>query len=206
MEVDKKHKSAWEKWNQLGGPKYPHEKIIQYTFRNFPQEQRALTKVLDAGCGNGVNALFLGIEGFEVEGVDIAEMAICRTRSAFETLNLKGVFYETSISELPQEDNSIDYLISVGAIDCVNEEVAIAAFQEFYRVLKPGGKMVLVFMEEGDFRENLDTEVYLRASNETFVKKHLVQFNWTTLHIDRYQTSYKQQTEWQKDFLITAEK
>src|SRR2546426_7636787 len=58
------HTDIWNTWNASGGPKYPHEKVIQYCFRNFPPEQRSSVRALDVGCGGGVHTAFLAAEGF----------------------------------------------------------------------------------------------------------------------------------------------
>ena len=65
------HREIWEKWNLSGGPKYPHEKVIQFCFRRYPRREDRELKALDLGCGGGVHSLFLAAEGFSVTGVDV---------------------------------------------------------------------------------------------------------------------------------------
>ncbi len=52
----------WNEWNNSGGPKYPHEKVIQFVFRNYPlpisENEGRRIDVLDLGCGNGVHTHF----------------------------------------------------------------------------------------------------------------------------------------------------
>ena len=43
---------------------------------------RPPARVLEAGCGDGLNAIFLAQKGYRVTGVDIAEQAVARAREA----------------------------------------------------------------------------------------------------------------------------
>ena len=97
--------SKWENWNISGGPKYPHEKVVQFTFRNFPSDSRKNTKVLDLGCGSGVHAIFFAMEGFEVYGTDISEVGIKNTISKIKENGLSGQFDVQSIDNIAYPDN-----------------------------------------------------------------------------------------------------
>ena len=63
-----KLKNAWQEWHIRGFcPRYPHEKVIQFSLRNFQnKELRQDTKVLDVGCGAGADIVFFAQEGFDV--------------------------------------------------------------------------------------------------------------------------------------------
>jgi hypothetical protein len=48
----------WDDWNATGGPKYPKQKTVQFSFRRFPaRDQRMGKRALDLGCGSGVQAI-----------------------------------------------------------------------------------------------------------------------------------------------------
>jgi len=77
--MKKRSSSSWDKWNKIPGSKYPHEKVVQFCFRNFPLEKRSKTKVLDLGCGRGVHTEFLALEGFQVSACDFSVTAVACT-------------------------------------------------------------------------------------------------------------------------------
>lgn len=102
-------------------------------------------KVLDLGSGAGVDvfraAKVVGKNGF-VTGVDMTPEMIKQARINAEL----GEFLNTEfklgeIENLPIRDNSQDVVISNCVINLVpNKE---SAFQEIYRVLKPGGNFCI---------------------------------------------------------------
>jgi 2-polyprenyl-3-methyl-5-hydroxy-6-metoxy-1,4-benzoquinol methylase len=83
-------RSMWNHWNESGGPKYPHEKVVQFCFRNYPPEIRKGIRALDLGCGSGVHTIFLVEEGFDVTGINLSEIAIKNTRKKLNLLGLKA--------------------------------------------------------------------------------------------------------------------
>ena len=96
----------------------------------------AAARVLDAGCGTGANLSFLRRYG-KVAGIDLSREAVrfCRKRG-YKNVHLG------SINELPFADNSFDLLTNFDVLGSlgVNEKQALA---EFYRVLKPGGYLLV---------------------------------------------------------------
>ena len=62
---------------------YPSEQLIQFIAVHFgalPHADRAQTKVLEVGCGNGRNLWMLAKEGFAVYGVDASAAALAVAR------------------------------------------------------------------------------------------------------------------------------
>ncbi|OFW60403.1 MAG: hypothetical protein A2Y75_01825 [Candidatus Solincola sediminis] len=87
--------------------------------------------ILDAGCGTGGNFGFLASYG-QVRGCDYSEEAIrfCNLRGGYEV-------QVASIYELPYEDKSFDLVTSLDVIEHLRFD--LPAFEEIWRVLKPGG-------------------------------------------------------------------
>ena len=99
--------------------------------------------VLDVGCGAGadacVAALHVGNTG-KVIGVDCTPAMISKAREIAMQSALDNIeFYEADIINLPIPDNSVDVVISNGAINLSEDKDKV--FQELYRVLKPGGRL-----------------------------------------------------------------
>lgn len=104
--------------------------------------------VLDVGCGAGadacVAALHVGNTG-KVIGVDCTPAMIVKARKNAQHAALDNVeFHDADIANLPIADNSVDVIISNGAINLSENKDRV--FQELYRVLKSGGRLQIADM------------------------------------------------------------
>lgn len=98
---------------------------------------RTNNTILDAGCGTGGALLFLQKFG-KPTGIDISPLALtyCRKRG------LKNI-KRSSIEKLPFSDKKFD-LVTCFDVLCQQEvKNDTRALHEFYRVLKPGGILLL---------------------------------------------------------------
>jgi ubiquinone/menaquinone biosynthesis C-methylase UbiE len=99
--------------------------------------------LLDVGCGDGLIA-FRALERSPTSRVifsDVSQTLLNHTRSVAEKLTVadRCEFLAASAEELPIQSSSVD----VVTVCCVLIHVAAkqSAFNEFFRVLKPGGRM-----------------------------------------------------------------
>jgi demethylmenaquinone methyltransferase/2-methoxy-6-polyprenyl-1,4-benzoquinol methylase/phosphoethanolamine N-methyltransferase len=107
-------------------------------------------KVLDVGCGTGSLALVArknsGV-GVEISGVDAAVEMIERARQKADRAGL-DVKFETGVVEaLDFKDDSFDLLFNSLVVHHLPADLKKKAFAEMLRVLKPGGRLVLVEFE-----------------------------------------------------------
>jgi SAM-dependent methyltransferase len=93
-------------------------------------------RVLDAGCGPGMQAAALAEQGADVTGIDLSEelLAIARTRSA-------ATFLRHDLTRpLPFADGAFDLVLSSLVMHYLEDWVP--TLSEFHRVLGPGGRFV----------------------------------------------------------------
>lgn len=101
--------------------------------------------VLDLGSGAGLDCLLaaqrVGPQG-RVIGVDMTPEMVERARENARRAGVANVEFRLGeIEELPVEDNSVDIVISNCVINLSPDKARV--FGEAYRVLKPGGKLVV---------------------------------------------------------------
>jgi sarcosine/dimethylglycine N-methyltransferase len=100
--------------------------------------------VLDVGCGYGATAIFLAKEyGCHVTGMNISEKELELGRSRAQEAGLAGriAFDYGDFHDLPYDEASFDIVWSQEAFLHGVDKPRI--LQECYRVLKPGGQLVL---------------------------------------------------------------
>lgn len=99
-------------------------------------------RVLDAPCGEGYGSNYLSQFANEVVGIDISKEAVEHAQKEYSKGNLKfSVSEMNSLSEF--EDNSFDAVVSFEGIEHVDRSTQLTALQEFKRVLKKGGKLII---------------------------------------------------------------
>lgn len=102
------------------------------------------TTILNIGCGRGGTDCFL-VEKYNVNaiGLDIStrQLEEAKVQAHEKGLDTKIKYIQGSMTDLPVADASVDYVwIQESLFHCHKKEAAI---KEFYRVLKPGGIVIL---------------------------------------------------------------
>ena len=97
-------------------------------------------RVLEVGCGAGVDLARFARGGALVTGVDLAESAIALARANFEQQGLEGDFRVADGERLPFADDAFDLVYAHGVVQYTSNPGRLVA--ECRRVLKPGGEAV----------------------------------------------------------------
>ncbi len=110
-------------------------------------------KILDLGCGNGRNSIWLTKKGFETYGVDISESAIKYAKE-----NVKGAkFFVAYAQNLPFKNNFFDFVIDAGTIHVNPPSERKTIIKEIFRVLKPQGWFFTrLFIESSKHPKEID--------------------------------------------------
>lgn len=116
---------------------------LEFSYKLHEYKNFGGKKVLDIGCGNGYVLSKYAKEGAEVYGIDITETSIDLCNKRFEYLSLNGNFQVANAEELPFSNNSFDCVCSMGVLHHVPDTEK--AVNEIHRVLKPGGRIILMF-------------------------------------------------------------
>jgi len=104
--------------------------------------------ILDAGAGTGNLSLDIRRRGGRVVALDSSREAleICLTKDR----SIQVICHDLR-SKLPFSDNYFDKIVSVNTIFLIKPELREDVIEEFYRVLKKNGKIILVNLKK-DFR------------------------------------------------------
>jgi len=116
--------------------------------------------VLEIGTGNGADGVMFAANGARYTGVDLTEAALEATRKHFELLGLPGVFHKENAEQLSFADDSFDIVYSHGVLHHTPDPQA--AIDEVYRVLKPGGRAVIMLYHRHSFNYYTRIMTYMR--------------------------------------------
>jgi SAM-dependent methyltransferase len=97
-------------------------------------------RVLEVGCGAGVDLARFAKGGADVVGVDLASSAIDLARANFEQQGLTGEFHVANGETLPFADDAFDFVFAHGVVQYTADPQRLV--DECRRVLKPCGEAV----------------------------------------------------------------
>ncbi len=103
--------------------------------------------VLEIGVGNGSHAALLARHSRSFTGIDLTDYASRSTRERFEVFGLSGLIQRADAEHLPFPDASFDVVWSWGVIHHSANTRKIVG--EIYRVLRPGGRAVIMVYHRG---------------------------------------------------------
>ncbi len=103
---------------------------------------RSALDALDAGCGTGFLSFELAARGHRVTGVDFAPAMLAEARRKAAERSVSIRFEEADAEQLPFMPGSFDLAISRHLLWTLPHPEA--AIDEWIRVLRPGGRLVVV--------------------------------------------------------------
>ena len=131
--------------------------------------------MLELGCGTGQWTEYFIKKGFKLTGIDISDEMLKFAHSK----SLNADFLKADSSQIPFDDNSFSAVSSITMLEFVEDQNKV--LQEAYRVLKPGGWLILGCLnansELGKNKENDEVfkDAHFLSSDE--LKHKLRNFN-----------------------------
>jgi len=132
----------WNKRAVEGNEKLPdrlqHKLELNSIIASVPKS----SIILDAGCGSGYSSRSLNEKGFSVYGIDFAEDLIKKAQKESDS---EISFQVADILNLPFSDSKFDVVLTQRVIQNLgNLENQFTAINEIFRVLKRGGKFLML--------------------------------------------------------------
>lgn len=126
-------------------------------------------RVLDVGCGSGVLLARMKSLGWDAEGVEIDPGGVAAARA-------RGVrVHAGQLADAKFPDNHFDAVHSAHVIEHLYDPVALLG--ECFRILKPGGKLVIITPNTGSWGHQKFGSAWLNLDPP----RHLILFNAQTL-------------------------
>ncbi|GLB24095.1 methyltransferase [Lacrimispora xylanolytica] len=129
------------------------------TVEYFNKVLKTGSKILDACAGTGIYSFYLAEQGHKVTSCDLVPHNVERMNKHEKSTLLQGIQVANVLDLSTFGDESFDVVLCMGALYHLGEEERLITVQECKRLLKPGGVIVLsyinrfaqffVYLEEG---------------------------------------------------------
>ena len=189
----------WE--HRLPGLKHSQEEIGSKAFFDDIQKQRYTDafkykylqkvagfdehrneSVLEVGVGLGTDLVQFAKNGSNVYGIDLASNAIRMTSLRFQQLGLERSLHQASFTNIPFVDNCFDVVYSFGVLH--HSEGTQQGIDEIHRVLKPGGRSIIMLYHKGFayyirmlLRYGVFKGEFLRHNAQSILNRHSEEFS-----------------------------
>ena len=118
-------------------------------------------KVLEIGCGLGTDGAQFARAGADYTGIDLTDAAVELARKRFELFQLPGTFRVADAEGLDFPDNSFDVVYSHGVLHHTPDTAG--AIKEVHRVLKPGGRAVVMLYHRDSYNYRVNISLLRRG-------------------------------------------
>lgn len=140
--MDEISKLVEQGYNRIAEDYYTHRNLSK--FDNELEEFAYLlpdnAHILDVGCGAGIpTSKFLTEKGIKVTGIDLSDTMLNLARKNVPNAD----FIKMDMNELEFSENTFDGIISVYALFHVPKENHFDIFEQFFKILKPGGILMI---------------------------------------------------------------
>jgi len=138
----------------------PDENLVSYFEKGIIKPK----KVLELGCGNGRNAVFLAKQGCQVDAVDMSKEAISWGEEMAKTENVIVNFIHSSIFKLNIEDQAYDFVYDAGCFHHIPPHRRFTYKGLIEKALKPKKHFALSCFNSKMGNGYTDWEVYEKRS------------------------------------------
>lgn len=118
-------------------------------------------RVLEVGCGLGTDGAQFAKAGAVYTGVDLTEAAVDLARRRFDLFTLPGSFRVADAEKLDFPNDSFDLVYSHGVLHHTPDTAA--AIREIHRVLRPGGRAVVMLYHRDSYNYCVNISMLRRA-------------------------------------------
>ncbi len=163
-------RTNYEKWYEGGGYYWGTEPadFCDELIKLCPPSKGK--KVLDIGCGEGKDAVYMASKGYDVYAFDLTENGIRKTKLLAEEKDVDVEAYVDDINTFVT-DEQFDIIYSSGTIQYLFEENKAAFFEKIGKITKKNGFVFFNVFVEKPFLElppDWDIEEKMWKSGELF--------------------------------------
>lgn len=120
----------------------------QDAVRYLVESDQVKGKVLDVGCGTGLQTRYLASRGLDVLGVDFSGEAVHRAKDEARRTGSSAEFLVWNALELSGLNRKFDTVLDSAMMHCLNRDQRPGYVRQLSTVLRPGGILFLLCSQE----------------------------------------------------------
>jgi len=109
-------------------------------------------KVIDIGCGEGFNSIFLSSRGFDVTGIDLSERAIKYAKENARNKKVSARFIAMDVNDLGKLKEKFDFVLEWALMHHIAPQIRQRYVKDLSRLLNNGGKYLSFCFNEQSYR------------------------------------------------------
>jgi len=138
-------------------------------------------RLLEIGCGLGTDLLQFARAGAQVTGIDLTPASVDLARKRFSLYGIPGDFQVADAENLPFPDESFDVVYSFGVLHHTPDTQR--AIDEAYRVLRPGGEIVVMLYHKWSVHVLLGVPLWVLRNSFSWVRRRVSPFkDWIRIY------------------------
>lgn len=137
-----KDRGSADYWREIEEKRYQHHYHLRDLFEQFKGGEFQGKKLLEIGCGIGIDSVQLHKCGFDLTAVDLTQNAIDIASERAEKEGYGIRYMVANAEKLPFEDEEMDFIYSFGVLHHTPD--IQKSIDEVRRVLKKGGKAYIM--------------------------------------------------------------
>jgi 2-polyprenyl-3-methyl-5-hydroxy-6-metoxy-1,4-benzoquinol methylase len=170
---------------------YGHAEMLDWAFERIGSLKGA--QILDVGIGDGFSSVLMALAGARVTGIEVSTAALSRAEALARRHGVDVNLHQMPGEDLRFENEAFDGILCMSAYHHMDQERAAS---EFARVLRPGGRLVMVdplatnppawlYRRIGKFlsREATSKETPLRVRDLRSLRKHFGKVEWQGMYL-----------------------
>ena len=136
--------SDWDLHYESDNPPWENGLRSSELQRVIAEEKIETCRVIEFGCGSGINAVCLAQQGFDVTGVDFSPLAIKKARERAALANVTVRFVLADVLDLPDGLGSFPFFFDRGCYHCVRSIDVSGYLRTLMRVTEAGSLGLLL--------------------------------------------------------------
>ena len=130
--------SDWDVHYQTGNPPWETGEPSAELSRVIAEQRIRTCRVIDLGCGSGINAVWLAQEGFDVTGVDFSGLAIAKAHQRAAIAGVTVRFLQADVIDLPHDLGQFPFFFDRGCYHAVRRGDVNGYLRSVQRITAPG--------------------------------------------------------------------